>query len=184
MTLKLLCAQILNLIPLTVHSHVLQASRGLTFIHQEVPQPDVFILTKGLVKLSYLTPDGREHIKSFLLDEGLLGPRAPLSQSNASFSATCLSDCRIVRISGHSFEKALSESAQLSGQMMRVLNLVAQKKEARERDLLCLSATERYQQLLKEQPTLCARLAQADIAGYLGITPVALSRIRGRLRMV
>ena len=35
---------------------------------------------------------------------------------------------------------------------------------------------------LAEEPALAARIPQKDLALYLGITPVALSRIRGRLR--
>jgi len=33
-----------------------------------------------------------------------------------------------------------------------------------------------------ENPHLANRVTQADIARYLGITPVALSRIRGRAK--
>lgn len=39
---------------------------------------------------------------------------------------------------------------------------------------------ERYAQLVKEHPEVVGRVAQHYIASYLGITPVSLSRIRGR----
>ena len=40
---------------------------------------------------------------------------------------------------------------------------------------------QRYEALLREQPEIIRRIPQHYIASYLGITPVSLSRIRGRL---
>jgi hypothetical protein len=54
------------------------------------------------------------------------------------------------------------------------------KKERREREFLTESAEARYQMLLEDSPGLFDKVKQKDIARYLGITPVALSRIRGR----
>lgn len=39
---------------------------------------------------------------------------------------------------------------------------------------------QRYEELLKEYPTIIQRVPQHYIASYLGITPVSLSRIRNR----
>lgn len=43
------------------------------------------------------------------------------------------------------------------------------------------SATERYQELLRNNPSLLLRVPQKLIASYLGITPESLSRIRKSL---
>ena len=56
------------------------------------------------------------------------------------------------------------------------------RKEKRERELLTLTPEQRYGRFLEEEPALAARIPQKDLALYLGITPVALSRIRGRLQ--
>ncbi len=41
---------------------------------------------------------------------------------------------------------------------------------------------ERYEALLREHPEIAHRVPQHHVASYLGITPVSLSRIRGRIR--
>jgi CRP-like cAMP-binding protein len=46
---------------------------------------------------------------------------------------------------------------------------------------ISLSAEERYLSLLETHPAIGQRVAQRHIASYLGITPEALSRIRGRI---
>lgn len=43
---------------------------------------------------------------------------------------------------------------------------------------MTLSAEKRYENLLKNKPELLQRIAQKNIASYLGITPQSLSRIR------
>jgi CRP-like cAMP-binding protein len=52
------------------------------------------------------------------------------------------------------------------------------EKERREYELLQLSASERYAAFERQFPGLAARIPQYHVASYLGITPVALSRIR------
>jgi CRP-like cAMP-binding protein len=63
----------------------------------------------------------------------------------------------------------------------RVLQASARRLQ-RESELVHLSAAERYQSLLQRQPGIEAELSQKQIAHFLGITPVALSRIRRRER--
>ncbi|EGU58336.1 cyclic nucleotide-binding protein [Vibrio nigripulchritudo ATCC 27043] len=70
---------------------------------------------------------------------------------------------------------------ELSQNVIEILLKFAMKKEQRERDLLCLSAQERYEKLLESSPNLIERVTQNDIARYLGVTPVGLSRIKQRV---
>lgn len=44
------------------------------------------------------------------------------------------------------------------------------------------SAEELYRQFVSEAPELAERVAQKDLAGYLGVTAVGLNRIIKRLR--
>ena len=47
--------------------------------------------------------------------------------------------------------------------------------------LLTLSVEERYETFLRTRPEVARRLPQYLIASYLGVTPEALSRVRGRI---
>jgi hypothetical protein len=57
------------------------------------------------------------------------------------------------------------------------------RKRQREEDLLCLAAEARYLAFTRRDPDLSRRLELQEIAAFLRITPVALSRIRRRLRL-
>lgn len=55
-------------------------------------------------------------------------------------------------------------------------------KEKREEELIMNTLEERYQNFLREYPGLDKRIPQYHIASYLGVTDVALSRMRSRLK--
>jgi DNA-binding MarR family transcriptional regulator len=59
--------------------------------------------------------------------------------------------------------------------------LTAERLE-REAALLTRSPEQRYIALLERHPAMLDAVPLQQIAGWLGITPVALSRIRRRLR--
>lgn len=63
----------------------------------------------------------------------------------------------------------------------RLEKIVTQKqfitKEKRQVDLLMMSATERYLELLKEHPGIEKRVPQFHLASYIGVAPSSLNRI-------
>jgi hypothetical protein len=54
-------------------------------------------------------------------------------------------------------------------------------KEAREKELLLDSLEVRYQRFVKNFPGLAQKIPQYHIASYLGVTDVALSRVRKKI---
>lgn len=54
-------------------------------------------------------------------------------------------------------------------------------KSKRELSFMMESPTERYLNLVKEQPQLILKIPQKYVASYIGITPQALSRIRRKI---
>lgn len=143
---------------------------------------DVFILRRGLVKLYYVTAEGKEWVKSFIADQGLFGSRrAQMEGGGSAFAALCLEDSEIASAPYAAFLDAVLDEPALARGLLHFNEWLGLKKEHREYALLCRSAEERYRGFLAEEPALAARLTQADIARYLGITPIALSRIKRRL---
>jgi CRP-like cAMP-binding protein len=77
---------------------------------------------------------------------------------------------------------ALRRSDAASGTyLMDRLMWASSQRLGREAALVQLSPAERYRSLIEAQPTLESAVSQKQIAAWLGITPVALSRIRRRL---
>lgn len=143
---------------------------------------DVFCMRSGLVKFYFNTLEGKEWIKSFIVDKGVLGTRSSqLLEIASPFSALCLEDTEVIRFPYEIFEEVCFEDLELARAIFQFTQWLGVKKELREYQLLCLSAEEGYQAFIDANPTLLDRLTQIDIARYLGITPIALSRIKKRL---
>ena len=143
---------------------------------------ELFCLRSGLVKLYYNTQDGKEWIKSFVPDQGVLGSRSSQSLGKPSpFSAFCLEQTELTSYPYDLFEQVCFEDLELARAVFNFTQWLGLKKEIREYRLLCLSAEEAYKDFLQMNPKLLERLTQVDIARYLGITPIALSRIKKRL---
>ena len=52
----------------------------------------------------------------------------------------------------------------------------------REREMMSMTAEERYQRLLRESPQVLQLIPQKHLASYLGMTPETFSRLRQRVR--
>ena len=62
----------------------------------------------------------------------------------------------------------------------RVTEVQLLNKEQKERYMLLNTPQQRYQHFCRNYPELLARLSDYQIAAYLGITPISLSRIKKR----
>jgi CRP-like cAMP-binding protein len=156
-------------------------AKGEVVFRQGDQSREVYVLQSGLVKLFYVTHDGKEWIKSFIADVGVFGSRrSQMTGETSAFSATSLELSEVLVLGYDRFRAALAQDAGLLGFFLEMSEAMALKKEVREHDLLCLSAEARYRRFMAEQGDLAERLLLVDVARYLGVTPVALSRIRRR----
>ncbi len=159
-------------------------AKGSHVIRQNEVATDVFIVRSGLVKLYYITLDGTERVKSFLVEGDLFGSRScQMTGKGSPFAAICLEDAQLVCLPYVLFREMLMSQPPLMEFMFFLTEQIGLKKEQREYELLCRTAQERYLAFIGNEPQLAARLSQMDIARYLGITPIALSRIKKRLRL-
>jgi CRP-like cAMP-binding protein len=137
----------------------------------------------GLVKHVYVTTEGDEWIKNFSYENTFFASITALQPGGrATFSSMAMEPTVIERIDYAVVLELAERHMAWQRALRRGLELYGAGKERREHELLTLSATERYERFVSEKPHLAARIPQHDLARYLGITPVALSRIRGRLK--
>lgn len=97
------------------------------------------------------------------------------------FSALCLEPTTLTCFPYEVFEETCFSEPFLIKKVFEFTQWLGVMKELREQQLLCLSAQESYTEFMHAYPELATRLTQTDIAHYLGITPIALSRIKNRL---
>lgn len=142
----------------------------------------VHVVTRGVVRMVYDTLDGDGWIKGFAEAGICFASLTALEEGGvASYSAFAETDARVDRIEYALLVRLAGQHPAWQRVMTNAFRLYGQRKEQREMELLTLSAEERYLRFLQRQPALAACLRQRDIASYVRVTPVALSRIRARL---
>ena len=143
---------------------------------------NLYYLQSGLLKAYYLSLEGKETIKSFLRPGDLIGSLSACYRAHpCSFSLVALKDTSLLRVPFEPLFEASRDSQPIALFVIEKLLELAMKKELREYELLALSAEDRFRALREREPELLQAITQNDMARYLGITPVALSRIKSRL---
>ena len=146
---------------------------------------DFFFLTKGLARYYYLTENGKEFNKSFAQKEGhLLSSISSVAYGTGSpFSVEVLSEFITLFISYKNFLDLTVLCKDWNTLVLRMYENLVIKKERREADFLLLSARQRYEKFLEEYSMIKEVVPDYHIASYLGITNVALSRIRKEMKL-
>lgn len=137
----------------------------------------------GLFRLFYTLEDGKEFIKSFSLsNEFVTSYGAMISGEPSYFSIQALEDSAVIEIPYAVLQELSDRSHEWERFVRKSVEQLYLKKEERERELLFLSAAERLEAFRKKYPDLELRIPQYQIASYLGISPVSLSRIINQKR--
>lgn len=143
----------------------------------------VWFVEQGLLRSHFLNADGRERNCAFHAEwhwAGLPPPRGAVVV--ASFAIAALERSRVVELGHASLADWLQHHAELQATLTDALLANQLALSRRESALMMDSAEQRYVQFLAEQPALAERLALHHVASYLGVTNVALSRVRRRIK--
>jgi len=166
-------------VKLEAHLRPRRLAKGRAFIEPGQPSVEAAIVVSGLFRFYYTDAEGREATKAFRGPGEMLAAYAELLDKRPSRTTIeALEDSEILVVR-HERVAALYKVHACWQELGRVIaEDHYRQRERREQELLLDSATKRYRTFLKEKPELAAKLPQKIIASYLGITPVALSRIR------
>jgi CRP-like cAMP-binding protein len=157
-------------------------ARGEHFIREGEPSIRFAVVESGLFRSYYLDDEGRDFTKHFFAEGSILfsyaaySGKAPSAYSIEALEDSSLSVARVDELMGIAEGRpALRRLAKdlLDGAMI--------EKERRSTEFVLLDSEGRYRRFQEENPGLEARIKQHQLASYLGITAVSLSRLRRRL---
>lgn len=154
-------------------AHILEAGTVTT---------DMYFLTSGMARFYYLKTNGKQFNKSFSIKGQVLSSISSLAIGEPSpFYVQALVSCECLSISYRDFLSLSDQHRDWDRLRVRLLEQLAIKQERRAADFLLLSAEQRYEKFLHEYADITESIPNYHVASYLGITEVALSRIRRRM---
>jgi len=141
-----------------------------------------YFVRKGCLRSYSLDQKGKEHIFMFAPEGWMITDigSAPFNQP-ADLCIDALEDSEIEVVQMRLFEKFLDIRPEAFGFGIEKLLKRVAVLQKRVIMLMSASAKERYEDFIKTYPNIVQRVPQKMIASYLGITPEALSTIRGEM---
>jgi len=141
----------------------------------------VFSICSGLVRYYYITDSGKEFNKYFVMDNRFFGSFSSLfHRMPCGFFIQALENTEVLVITRASLEMMYSRHScwERLGRLAAMSFICHMEK--REKEFLLDSLEVRYHRFIEEYPGLVKRIPQYHVASYLGVTDVALSRLRKR----
>lgn len=163
--------------------HIKHLQAGDCLFSAEEQHPNVYFIRSGIIKMVYETMDGKAWIKAFSEEGRFFASLTALEPGGkTSFSTYAVCDTTVEQVP-YKVLLELADSYPVWQKILRrAFEIYGFKKETREKELLTLSPEERYVGFIKDCEELAGRLTDRDIASYIRVTPVALSRIKRRVR--
>lgn len=156
---------------------VLFKKHQIVLHHGDSANYEYFVL-KGLMKVSRLDPDGKEHILQFGMENWwITDAEAFHNRSFSNLVIDCMEDT-------HTLALTLTQKEKIGRELPKMQTFFLKKTTEGYIDLqkriLCFlssNANDRYHNLLTIYPGLIQRVPKAMIASYLGVTRETLSRL-------
>ena len=147
----------------------------------EVPQRLGFI-SAGIFRVFYITEQGDEKIIVFRNENQFITAFSAFIERQPSWYAIqAIEDSTLLIVTLREYKMLLDNHSCWNTSTRKVVENILIEKEKREREFLSEDATTRYLTFKQNHAQIEARIPQYYVAAYLGITPVALSRIRRQL---
>lgn len=155
-----------------------KVSKGSILTDYGQLEDSVYFIRAGILFTSLLYKE--EHrILDFHFEGSFCSSYSSLmANAPSDIRISCYMDCELEFVRYEELKEAYKTSL-LANQLGRIATeqLFADRVK-REKELLTLTAEERYQSLLEKKPELVQKIAIKDLSKYLGVRPESLSRIR------
>ncbi|RLD28037.1 MAG: hypothetical protein DRI75_08000 [Bacteroidetes bacterium] len=148
----------------------------------EIPTKYYFLVS-GLMRAYYDSECGKVFTKNIFSPISFVASFTALINKNPSkLTYETLTDCKLYEFDYSEIINLCNTDISVSMLYSRILEQIFIGYEKRSLELLSLNATQRYLKLRERIPNIDDLIPQFQIASYLSITPVQLSRIRKNIK--
>ena len=135
-----------------------------------------YFVVSGLLKLVYTDESRKQHITSFAMEDWWESDfQAFYTQTQATLTLECLENTEVFCLSLKGYQKLRDGLPKMERFFLEKATFGSIASQQRILSLLTTDAKERYEQLLKQHPSLVQRVSKAMLASYLGVSRETLS---------
>ncbi|MCA0366218.1 MAG: Crp/Fnr family transcriptional regulator [Bacteroidetes bacterium] len=157
-------------------------NKGTVFIEKDKINKKEYLLFSGICKSFLFNADGDEVTLSFYSGNAVLTPHTIRTQHNKSLLYfKTLTPCRLGLIDAENFIALMYTHEDIKNFANQILKNELMTKLEKEIGLLSLSAADRLKNFRVKHTNFENLIPHTDIASYLGITSISISRLRKAL---
>lgn len=156
--------------------------KGHILLRADKIEKNIYFIKKGVAR-AYSYKDNAE-ITFWFGKEGdtIISMKSYITNQKGYENIELLEDCELYELKTTDLQKLFDEYIDIANWGRKFAEQELVKTEERLISRQVRTATERYKELLKDNPDLIQRVQLGHIASYLGITQVSLSRIRAAIK--
>ncbi len=157
------------------------AFKGDTLVEAGTTARYLYFVNSGYLR-NYYYEDGEEITTQLNCTSGFMTSfNSFITQTHSHYYLECITDCSLLRVSKKDIDTLYQHSQKWSEFGMRIYEQSFVSLEQRTKDMISLSAEQRYLKLMNEHPDFIQHIPLQYLASYLGIKAPSLSRIRKNL---
>lgn len=142
----------------------------------------ICMLISGVMRAYYYDESGKQFNKKLFVPTSFVGAlTALIKDAPSELTYEALTDCKLFEIDFVELKRLCKTEIEVANLYIKIMEYVFMQYERRSLELMSMDATERYLKLKQRIPEIDTLIPQFQIASYLNITPVQLSRIRKNL---
>jgi CRP-like cAMP-binding protein len=157
--------------------------KGDVLIEKDSKEGDIFFIRKGLVRSYFFNENADEITFQIFAEKSFFGNiHAMMLHQSSKFTYEALEKTKVYTLPFDAFRKLMRENAEkLEVDRSFMFQSTFSQIYNRMESFVIMSPEQRYEKYVKDHPNIIHRVPDKYIASILGITPVSLSRIRGRI---
>lgn len=140
-----------------------------------------YFLIQGVCKSFLYNPGGEEVTLSFFMSNSIISPHTTRNEGGKSIlNIRSLTNVEVAIIDAEKFEKLMIDDLEIRHFGNTALRNELMEKVQKEIGLASLRGKSRLQNLRTKYPNIENLIPHVDIASYLGMTTISLSRLRSQ----
>jgi CRP/FNR family transcriptional regulator, anaerobic regulatory protein len=160
----------------------ISAARNVVIAEQDKIPQFLYFINSGFMRLFYYDDNGEEQTTFLCAPTQFIASfSALINQTKAAENVACITDCTLLKISFAHAKQLVEKSEVFKNFFLFVFEKSMSLATTRANDLALLTAEQRYQKMMLQQPYLIQNIPLQYLASYLGIKPQSLSRIRKQI---
>jgi len=162
--------------------HPVQLPKGYRLFQAGKIEQTIYFISQGIARIYYYHEANEVTLCFGMEGEALVSLNSYVQQQRGYENVELLEPCDLFCLHVSELYSLYTADIHIANWGRKLAEQELLKTEARLMSKLFKTASERYRELIREQPRLLQRVQLSHIASYLGISQVTLSRIRAEIK--